>query len=101
MTQIKWTPKSEQDLDEIRHYIAEKFNVDLAIEIVDDLVDTVESMLVDNPLCGSLLESNPLFSRIIYKGNTIYFCENPKDKFVYVVYVQSRKSQYKGHRVSL
>jgi len=100
MSKIRWTPKSEQDLDEIREYIARHFSVDLAIRIVDELVSTLESMLIKNPLCGVLLESNLLFSKIVIKGNTVYYCENPNDKILYVVYVQSRKTEYRDTRIT-
>ena len=100
MSRVKWTPKAEQDLDEIREHIARYFNVDLAIEVVDDLIDTVEWMLSDNPLSGTLLESNPFFSKIVYKGNAIFYCENPEDKDLYIVYVQPRKSNYKSRRLN-
>lgn len=56
MPKVKWTPKAEQDLDQIREYIAENFTVDLAIEIINELILTIESILMDNPLYGSLLE---------------------------------------------
>ena len=36
---VRWTPKSEQDLDSIREHIAENFNVDLAIETVNEIID--------------------------------------------------------------
>jgi len=99
MGQVKWTAKSEKDLDELTDYIAKNFSVDLAIELVNDLIETTEAMLNDNPLCGSILESNPLFSKLIYKGNSIYYSENPRDKNLYVVYVQSRKTQYQKERL--
>jgi hypothetical protein len=35
---VKWTPKSEDDLDELRDYIAKNFNVELAIEIANSLI---------------------------------------------------------------
>ncbi|PHS13554.1 MAG: hypothetical protein COA86_17030 [Kangiella sp.] len=97
---IKWTAQSENDLDRLREYIAENFNVDLAIKTVDELVIAIEQMLSDNPLCGQLLESSPLFSKLIYKGNVIYYCENPKDKAIYVVYLHSRKTDLNKDRIS-
>ena len=99
MGQVKWTAKSEKDLDELTDYIAKNFSVDLAVERVNDLIETAEAMLSENPLCGSVLESNPLFSRLIYKGNSIYYCENPRDKNLYIVYVQFRKTQYQKERL--
>ncbi len=87
---LKWTPKSENDLDLIREHIAKNFNVDLAIRAVDNRVDFVEKTLNSNSLAGKLLESNPLFSQLVYKGNSIFYCENPKDKMLYVIYVQPR-----------
>ena len=71
---VKWTPQSENDLEEITEYIAKNFNVDLAIRLINELVDYVESLLSQNPLAGSILESNPLFSKIVFKGNTIFYC---------------------------
>lgn len=95
---VKWTSKSEEDLDQIREHIAKKFNVKLAIETVNEIIDQVESILSTNPLAGSLLESNPLFSKLVIKGNSIYYCENPKDKNLYVVYVQGRNTSLKDER---
>lgn len=97
---VKWTPKSESDLDEIREYIAENFNLDLAIQIVDDLVDHTDNLLTYNPLSGSILYSNPLFSKIIFEGNSIFYCENPKDKNVYIIYVQPRGTNFKDERLN-
>ncbi len=89
---VKWTPKSEDDLDQIREHVADNFNVDLAITIVDDIIDEVEFILSKNPLAGTLLESNPLFSKLVVQGNSIYYCENPKDHDLYIVYVQARNT---------
>jgi len=95
---VKWTSKSEEDLDQIREHIAKNFDVELAIETVNELIDQVESILFTNPLAGPLLESNPLFSKLVIKGNSIYYCENPKDKHLYVVYVQGRNTSLKDER---
>ena len=54
---LKWTPKAEDDLDKIRNHIAKNFNVDLAIDIVNQLIDYVEKTLNHNSLTGSILES--------------------------------------------
>jgi len=96
---LKWTPKSEDDLNKIREYIAENFNVELAINVVDKLIDYTENLLSENPLAGKLFEQNPLFSSIIYQGNSIYYCENPKDKALYVIYVQCRGMQFENDRL--
>jgi plasmid stabilization system protein ParE len=96
---VKWTPKSEIDLNEMREYIAENFNVDLAIKIVNDLIDTIETMLTDNPLIGKILYSNPLFSSITFKGNSVFYCENPKDKNIYIIYVQPRGTNFSKERL--
>jgi len=97
---VKWTPKSELDLDEIREHIASNFNVDLAIETIDELVNHVEQLLDKNPLAGSILESNPLFFKVVYKENSVFYCENPKDRCLYVVYVQPRGTDLKNDRIN-
>lgn len=97
---LKWTPRSEEDLDYIREHIAKNFNVDLAIKTVIKLVDYTEEILLLNPLAGSILESNPLFFKIIYEGNSIFYCENPKDKNLYVVYVRPRGTYLLDERIS-
>ena len=94
---IKWTPKSEGDLEEVGEYIAKNFNVDLAIQVVNELVDHVEFLLNQNPQAGSILESNPLFSKIIFKDNSIFYCSHDKD--IYIVYVQNIKSDLKKDRL--
>jgi plasmid stabilization system protein ParE len=96
---VKWTPKSEVDLDQIREHIAKNFSADLAIKFVNQLIDYVEKTLVLNPLAGKILDSNPLFSKIVYKGNSIFYCENPKDKDLYVVYVRPRRTDLKDDRI--
>jgi plasmid stabilization system protein ParE len=96
---LKWTPKSEDDLDQIREHIAKNFSVDMAIESVNDLVDYVERTLGLNPLAGNVFESNPLFSKLVYRGNSIFYCENPKDKHLYVVYVRPRGTDLQNNRV--
>lgn len=97
---LKWTPKSENDLDYIREHIAKNFNVDLAIQTVNDLVNYAEDILSSNPLMGTILESNPLFSKLIFKGNSIFYCENPKDKDLYVVYIRPRGTDFLKERVN-
>lgn len=89
---VKWTPKSEQDLNQILEHIAKNHGASLAIKIVSELVEKVESILNANSLSGSLVESNPLFSKITLLDNTVYYCENPKDKDIYIVYVRARKT---------
>jgi plasmid stabilization system protein ParE len=88
---VKWTSKSEQDLGEILEHIAKNFTIELGIQTVHEIIDHIENTLTKNPLAGSILESNPLFYKLTYKGNSIYYCENPKDKNIYIVYVQPNK----------
>ena len=97
---LKWTPKSVSDLEEIREHIAKNFNVDLAIQTVNNLVDFVEITLTTNPLAGKILESNPLFSKLVFEGNSIFYCENPRDKNIYVVYVRPRGTNLSRGRIS-
>jgi len=97
---LKWTIRSEDDLDGIREYITKNFNVDLAISTVAELIDYTESVLTKNPLAGSVLASNPLFSQLVFKGNSIYYCENPKDKDLYVVYVQAIRTKILIERIN-
>ena len=96
---VKWTPKSEDDLDDLREHIAKNFDVELAIKVADNLIDYTESLLSENSLAGRLFEQNPLFSRIIYQGNSIYYCENPNDKDIYIIYIQSRGMKFKNERL--
>ena len=97
---VKWTPKSEDDLDEISNHIAENFNVELAIQTVNSIIDYVENILTKNPLAGAILESNPFFFKLVHEGNSIFYCENPKDHDLYVVYVQPRGTLLKFPRIS-
>ena len=97
---VKWTSKSEEDLDQIREHIAHNFNVDLAIATVDEIIDEVEFILSRNPLAGTILETNPLFSKLVVQGNSIYYCENPKDHVLYIVYVQARSTDLKNQRLT-
>lgn len=97
---VKWTPKSEQDLGEILEHISTNFTNNLAITTVHEIIDHVETTLTNNPLTGSILESNPLFYKLVFKGNTIYYCENPKDKNIFIVYVQPRKTDIQLDRIS-
>ena len=96
---VKWTPKAEQDLDSIREHICQHFDVELAIATVDELVDRIALLLANNPLAGSIVESNPLFSKLSYKGNSVFYCENPLDRHIYIVYVQGRGSLFKAKRI--
>ncbi len=97
---VKWTPKSEEDLDQIREHIAKNFNVDLAIKTTIEIIDYVETILSANPLAGAILESNPLFSKLIYESNSIFYCENPLDHHLYIVYVQPRGTKFKFERLN-
>ena len=96
---VKWTPKSEKDLEQILDHISDNFNVDLAVETINEIIDQTESILTVNPLAGSLLESNPLFSKLVIRGNSIYYCENPKDRCLYIVYVHARNTKFKSSRL--
>ncbi len=96
---VKWTPKAEEDLEQISEHIAKNFNVDLAISSVIELVDYVERTLGSNPLAGRILESNPLFSKLTFKGNSAFYCENPKDRNLYVVYVRPRGTDLQTDRI--
>lgn len=97
---VKWTPKSEEDLEEILEHISKKFNIDLAITTVNEIIDFVESTLNSNTLAGAIVESNPLFLKLNFEGNIIYYCENPKDKNLYIVYVQPRHTNFKFNRIN-
>lgn len=96
---IKWTPKAESDLENIFEHIAQNFTIDLALSATLEIVNFIESTLSENSLAGSILKSNPLFFKLLFKGNSIYYCENPKDKNIYIVYVQVRKSDYQPSRL--
>lgn len=96
---VKWTPKSEEDLDQIREHIAKNFNVDLAIQAASEMIDYVDAVLTQNPLAGAIFEENPLFSKLVFEGNSIFYCENPKDRHLYIVYVQPRGSKFNFNRL--
>lgn len=95
---VKWTPKSEHDLEQIMEHIAENFNIDLAAATVDEIINEAELVLSKNPLAGTILETNPFFSKLVIQGNSIYYCENPKDRDLYIVYVQARNTKLKPER---
>jgi len=96
---VKWTPKAESDLDELREYLAENFDVETAIRISNKLIDYTENLLSQYPLAGKIFEPNPLFSSFVFQGNVIYYCENPQDKNIYIIYVQFRKQQFSEDRL--
>jgi plasmid stabilization system protein ParE len=97
---IRWTPKSEADLDLIIEHIANNFNFELAVQVVYEVIDYVEDTLTKNPLAGKILTSNPLFFKLVYKGNSIYYCENPRNKYLYIVYVQARGQKWVSSRLN-
>ena len=97
---VKWTPKSETDLDEILDHIAKNFDVNLAIKTIHEIIDFVETTLSNNPLAGAVVKNNPLFFKLIFLGNTIYYCDNAKDKNLYIVYVQPCKTVLKLDRLN-
>ena len=97
---IKWTPKSEKDLENILIYITKNFDIDLATNVVYGIIDYTAATLTKNPLAGKLLTSNPLFSKLVYKGNSIYYCENPTEKNLYIVYIQARQMKFKPGRLN-
>jgi plasmid stabilization system protein ParE len=98
---IRWTPKSIDDLEKIRDHIAKNFNVDLAIEKTTSLIEKTEALLSKNPLAGKIIETNPLFSQIIIDENSVFYCENPRDKNLYIVYVKARGTLTKKSRIKL
>lgn len=97
---LHWTPKSFLDLREIRRYIESKFSRELAFTKVDEIIDFTETTLNKNPLAGKILESNPLFSVLVYEGNSIFYCEHPQSKELYVVYVQPRRTRLDHERLT-
>ncbi|MCO4755245.1 MAG: type II toxin-antitoxin system RelE/ParE family toxin [Bacteriovoracaceae bacterium] len=97
---IKWTPKAKQDLEEIAHHIAENFDSELAYQKIDELIGQVKLILTHNPLAGKLLTSNPLFSQLVLEENSIYYCENPRDGHVYIVYIQARGTRLRHERLN-
>ena len=98
---IKWTVEAEKDLDLIRNHLAKNFSADLAIDVVNELVIFVDQVLLENPLIGVLVEDNLLFSKLVYKGNAVYYCENPKDKNLYIVHVRPRHTDLNPERLNL
>lgn len=96
---LKWTPKAEDDLLQIQNHIAANFNDQTALSTILAIIDYCESTLNNNPLAGKILASNPLFSVIIFEGNSIYYCENPQDKNLYIVYVQARHTKTDHNRI--
>ena len=91
---------SEEDLEKILEHIATNFNIKLAYETVDSMINFIESTLSKNALAGKLVDGNPLFSKIVFEGNSIFYCENPIDKNLYIVYVQPRTMKLKKGRLS-
>ena len=98
---IKWTPKVNQDLHRIAHHISDNYDSELAYQKIEDLIIKVKSILTQNRLAGKLVTSNPLFSKLVLNENSIYYCENPKDRFIYIVYVQARGMNFKSERLNL
>lgn len=96
---LKWTPKAIEDLELIIDHISSNFSSELAFKTIDELVQYVERTIGSNPLVGHLLESNPLFSKLVCEGNSIYYCENPIDRNYYIVYVQPRGTNLKKMRL--
>jgi len=96
---VKWTPKAESDLDAFREHVADNFDVETAIRISNELIDYTENLLSQHPLAGKIVEANPLFSSIFFRGNVIYYCENPEDKDIYIIYVQFRKTEFQEDRL--
>lgn len=97
---LKWTPKAEADLKEIFGHVSTNFDKALAKKVVTSLIDHTESVLSSNPLAGRILTSNPLFSYLVIDGNRVFYCENPRDKCLYVVYVQARSTLFQSERVN-
>lgn len=98
---IKWTPKSESDLDQLHKILSENFEKLKADEVIVNLIESTEFILSKNPLAGKILETNPLFSFLVIEGNKIFYTENPKEKTLYIIYVQARKSNLKNERLKL
>lgn len=97
---VKWTPKSEDDLSLIQEHIFKNFNPDLAIKVVLNITNYTNNILSKNPLAGTLVESNPFFSKLVYEGNSIYYCHNPRDNHLYVVYIRARGQAFDESRLS-
>ncbi|MCP4911603.1 MAG: type II toxin-antitoxin system RelE/ParE family toxin [Oligoflexia bacterium] len=96
---IKWTPKSEEDLQEIFNHVEKSFDSKKAKEVIINLINFTESTLRSNPLAGRILESNPMFSYLVFEGNLIFYCEHPISRDIYIIYVQPRRTEIKDKRL--
>lgn len=97
---IYWTPKSENDLENIYSFVCNHFSNEKAKEVVINIINYTEEVLSNNPLAGKILESNPMFSFLVFEGNSIFYCEHPKNKNIYIIYVQPRKTNLDSDRIN-
>lgn len=95
---IIWTPKAQQDVQEILRHVVEHFGAKKGTQTVKHLIDSVEKLLSQNPNAGKFLKRNPLILQLTLKGNVIFYTEHAKNKNIYFIYVRPRRTKLKISR---
>jgi len=92
---VEWSDKSLSDLYTLSSIIEENFTNEIADKIIDELVEYVETQLLQNREIGMSFEAAPHYRYLIYKGNKIFYTPYESDDIEYVIHIVARTSEFK------
>ena len=97
---LKFTPKAEEDLDEIYGYIATKLFAEAAAESLMDKIENAFMRLEEYPFSCSFVFDEPLKSRgyrkLIVDNYIAFYLVNKSEKQVIIMRVLYGASDYKN-----
>jgi len=97
---LKFTPKAEEDLDEIYDYIAIKLFAETAAESLMDKIENAFMRLEEYPFSCSFVFDEPLKSRgyrkLIVDNYIAFYIVNKSEKQVIIMRVLYGASDYKN-----
>ena len=97
---LKFTPKAEEDLDEIYGYISTKLFAETAAESLMDKIENAFMRLEVYPFSCSFVFDEPLKSRgyrkLIIDNYITFYLVNKSEKQVIIMRVLYRASDYKN-----
>jgi plasmid stabilization system protein ParE len=76
---IEYKPTYFDDLEDIKNYITDNFNVRLAMIIIEGIKEDCD-ILAEQPTLGRVYSRNPFFHTLIVKRKNILFYHIDNDK---------------------
>lgn len=97
---LKFTPKAEEDLDEIFSYISAKLHADIAAEDLMDKIESAVMQLKEWPFSGSYVLDELLkgrgYRKLIVDNHMVFYLVNEEKKQVVVMRILYGASKYQN-----